>query len=259
MARGGRNMSVRQRSIPDSVLQGGFGILLLILWFAAVPFIAALPTPMKVLGALQSQIVSGALIQALSNALYAIIVGYLLAIVTGIPLGVIMGINRRTEEFFDPYVNALYVTPFSAMVPAMILWFGTGTTVRVVMVLLFAIFPMIINTLEGAKTTPPELIEVSQSFGASRRFLIWKVILPYEIPYIAAALRLGAGRAIKGLVVAEILISVTGFGGILYRWSAAYKLEGVISVVIILMAMGVVSTWALRQIEDRLIGWDANI
>lgn len=237
-------------------LQIGFAAVLLALWFGAhtvAPLI--LPTPIQILGALGAQIADGSMIEAVENALSAIFTGYALAVVGGVLVGLPMGLNRRIEQFLDPYLNALYVTPFSAMVPAMIVWFGTGFRIRVVVVFFFSVFPIAINTLQGAKTAPVPLIQAARSFGASRLFIVRTVILPHEISYLVAGLRLGMGRAVRGLVVTEILVAVTGFGDILTRWGAAFKMEGVFSVVLVLMIMGIIFTGALRQVEKRVVHW----
>lgn len=237
-------------------LQVGFGIFLLALYYAIKEFfIPSLPTPFSIIEALQVQLEQG-LITALIDALKAILLGFVVAVVVGIPIGLAMGVNRVIEWVLDPYVNALYVLPYAALVPAFIIWFGTGFQVRLVITFMFALFPIVINTLEGAKTTPKNLIDVANSFTAGRLFILKNVVIPHEIPYILAGLRLGLGRAVKGLVVAEIIVSVSGIGGILTRWSSANRLEGVFSIVIILMAIGVVLPKLFKQIYTRLTWWD---
>ncbi|MDX1746691.1 MAG: ABC transporter permease, partial [Halobacteriales archaeon] len=250
-------MSVQRPShTSDTTLQAGFGVLLVALYYVAqIWLIPTLPDPTSIVEALATQLEQG-LIDAIADALRAILLGFVIAVVVGIPLGVLMGVNRVAERLIDPYVNALYVIPYAALVPAFIIWFGTGFTVRLVVTFMFALFPITINTLEGAKTTPINLIEVARSFNAGRLFVLKNVVLPHELPYILAGLRLGVGRAVKGLVVAEILISVSGIGGILTQWSAAYRLEGVASIVLILMGLGIVLPWVFNKIYDRVIWWD---
>lgn len=217
---------------------------------------AFFPTPMEIVDAFFTQLNSGALAAAFESAILAILVGYFIAVIVGIPLGVAMGVNRHVENIADPYVNALYALPISAMVPAFIIWFGTGLKVRVIVVFFFAIFTIVINTLEGAKTVPVNLVEVADSFGADRWFVIRNVVVPYEVTYIATGLRLASGRAVKGLVVAELLVSASGFGLIIHEYSSALQLGGVFSVVLVLMAMGILAVKVLKAIEDRVITWD---
>lgn len=245
-----------RREVP---LQVGFGVFLVAFYYAAQLWLVPnLPNPVAIIEALGTQLEQG-LVDAIVEALRAILLGFVIAVAVGIPLGVVMGVNRVAERLLDPYVNALYVIPYAALVPAFIIWFGTGFTVRLVVTFMFALFPITINTLEGAKTTPVNLIEVARSFNAGRLFILKNVVLPHELPYILAGLRLGVGRAVKGLVVAEILISVSGIGGILTQWSAAYRLEGVASIVLILMGLGIVLPWLFNKIYDRVIWWDVSV
>lgn len=250
------NLDMERRSHRVG-LQAGFGVFLLVVYvIMAAMFVEQLPMPDRIVDAFVTQVQDQGLVDAFVYALRAILLGFLLAVVVGVPLGVAMGVNRFVEEFADPYINALYVVPFAALVPAFIVWFGTGMQVRLVIVFLFAVFPIVINTFEGAKTAPDNLLEVANSFNASRTFKIKNVIVPHEIPYILAGLRLGIGRAVKGLVVTEIIVAVSGIGGILKAWSAAYKLEGVISIVLALMVLGIALPWLLKLVHQRIIWWD---
>lgn len=253
-------MSSMENRRHQLLLQAAFGLFLLGLYsVAALVFMPeTLPLPGQIVAAFLTQVTEQGLINALENALYAIFAGFVLAAVVGIPLGVIMGVNQLAEELIDPYINGLYVLPYAALVPALIIWFGTGTTVRVVITFSFALFPIVINTFEGAQTTPPNLIEVARSFDGGTLFILKSVVVPHEIPYILAGLRMGIGRAVRGLVVVEILVAVTGLGGLIQQWSAAYRLEGVISVVLVLMLLGILLPWLFDRVYERLIWWDVT-
>ena len=232
------------------------GAAIIILWSSLTTTAGFFPTPLQIVDAFVEQWQSGALQAALRSAIVAILIGYFLAVLVGIPLGLAMGVNRHAENIADPYVNALYVLPLSAMVPAFIIWFGTGLQVRVLVVFFFSVFHVTINTLEGAKTVPADLVEVANSFGAERWFVIRNVVIPHEATYIATGLRLASGRAVKGLVIAELLVSASGFGLIIHEYSSSLQLGGVFSVVIVLMALGIGAVRLLNFLESRLITWD---
>ena len=241
------------------LLHTGFAVFMLGLWYG-LHYLnpAAIPTPLQVLDALLTQIKNEGLVNAIVDAMYAILTGFFFAAFVGVPFGLLMGLSRYAEQIFDPYLNALYVTPFSALVPALIAWFGTGIQIRIIVCFFFAIFPITINVLEGTKSAPKELQEVVRSFGGNSYHLIRTVILPYEVPYLAAGFRLGIGRAVKGLVISELLIAVTGLGGILTQWSSSFDMSGVFSVVIVLMSMGIILTRLLKEIEAFLIDWEVR-
>lgn len=246
------------RRLHRLAAQLGFGVVLIAAWyFIHAASHSVIPTPTAVVGALHVQVTNGILLITIIEALKAITVGFVLAIGIGIPLGLAMGNSELVEELFDPYVYALYVTPFAAMVPALIVWFGTGFLIRMVVVFFFSLVPITINTMQGSKRLPGDLIDAVQSFGGNRRFVLIHVILPYEVPFLVAGVRLGIGRAVKGLVVTELFVSVSGFGAILTKWSSAFRLEGVISVVLVLMLIGVLLTSIVRQIEKRVVHWNS--
>lgn len=248
-------MSVTRRE--EVALHAGFAASLLCVWYGLNHvYPTGVPAPPQVVDALLYQIRNEALVGAVVDALYAIFAGFFLAALVGVPLGLLMGLNRHAELVVDPYLNALYVTPFSALVPALIAWFGTGLGIRVLVCFFFAVFPITINTLEGAKTTPAELVEVVRSFDGSTYHVVRSVVLPYEVPYLAAGFRLGIGRAVKGLVITELLVAVTGLGGILTRWSTSFNMEGVFSIVLVLMLMGIVLTGLLKRVEEAVVDWD---
>lgn len=236
-----------------------FALSIILLFFVLNYFVPdTIPSPIEIVDALYVQLSDGSLIDATIQAVYAIFLGYFISIVLGIGLGLFMGLSWHAEQFFDTYVTGLYVLPVAAVVPAFIVWFGTGFRIRVIVVVLFAAIPILINTMHGVHETPPNLIEATKAFGANHEFVIKNVILPHQVPYMLAGLRIGLARSIKGLVIVELIVAVTGFGAIISRWSAAGSLEGVFSVVIILALLGVLSTWVMGKIIDRFVHWDIS-
>ncbi|WP_336024161.1 ABC transporter permease [Halobellus salinisoli] len=240
------------------LLNAGFFAVIIAAYVAVAALVDVVPYPQEIVAAFYTQVTTENLTEATVNALYAIFTGYFLAVLVGIPIGLLMGVFSPLEEFFDPYVDALYALPLAAIVPAMIIWFGTGFSVRVAGVFFFSLFPILINTLNGAKNTPEDLLEAARSFGAGKYFIIKNIVIPHEVTYIATGLRIGISLAVKGLVVVEIIVSVTGFGELIFRWGAAVQLEGVFSVVLTLMALGIVLTSLLTRIENRIVHWDVS-
>src|SRR6516225_9884907 len=127
--------------------------------------------------------------------------GYLLAVVVAIPFGILTGWYKRLSYVFDPFVNAMNATPRVALLPLVIIWLGIGILSKVGIIFLGAVFPILINTRDGVKTTPANLLTAARSFGASEWILFKTVVLPSTIPFILTGLRLGLGRAIVGVMV----------------------------------------------------------
>jgi ABC-type nitrate/sulfonate/bicarbonate transport system permease component len=192
---------------------------------------------------------------AMSISLKSLLIGGAMALSVGILLGVLMGAQRVVEQAFDLYVNGLYVAPVSALTPLMVFWFGIDLAPRIATVFIFSVPEVIITCYQGAKDTPRSYVEVARSFGASDREIFWKVIIPHEIPFIITAMRLGLGRAIKGMVLAELIISSTGLGELIDLYRANFDTPSLMALLISLMLMGVIGTTLIRWVEVAVVPW----
>jgi len=201
---------------------------------------------------------SGELLQAAGQSLLVLFIGWAAGILAGIPAGLLMARYRLVERSLDTYVNALYATPTVALVPLIINWFGFTLLARMVIVFLFAVFPVLINTFQGVRNVEPNLIEVAKSFCSGEARLWRDVVIPSAIPYIVAGLRLAIGRALVGLVVAELFTAIAGFGGIIERSTSAIRYDRMMVPVVFLMAIGVGLTEGLKALERRLAPWSAR-
>lgn len=199
------------------------------------------------------------LVDAFMQSMFTMFTGYFLAAILGISIGLIMGLDRRIDIMLNPYMNAVYVAPVSAMVPIFILIGGPTFEVRVFVVFLFAFFEIAIDTYEGVKTTPKGLLEATRSFGAGKYFTVRHVILPHDLPYITAGLRLGLGRAVQGMILAEILIEFVNLGAIIREWGNLFRISGVLSVVVILMVTSITLTRLLQLAESQMLDWDPEV
>lgn len=215
-----------------------------------------LPSPVDVLAEIwRITFESGELWAALQISLVSLLIGGGLALVIGVTLGVLMGAQRTVEHALDMYVIGLYVAPVSALTPLFIFWLGIDLAPRVATVFVFAVPQVIITCFRGARSTPRTHIEVARAFRASKRDVFAKVIVPHEIPYIVTALRLGLGQAIKGMVLAELLVSTTGLGLLLNTYAQLFDTAALIGVVIVLMLLGVIGTAAIARLETAITPW----
>jgi ABC-type nitrate/sulfonate/bicarbonate transport system permease component len=215
-----------------------------------------LPGPEVVLRNLwEISVASNELWAALRLSIVSLLIGGGLALSIGIVLGVLMGVQRVVEQAVEPYVNGLYVAPVSALTPLLIFWFGIDLAPRVATVFIFTVPEIIITCYQGAKDTPRTFVEVARAFGASDRDIFWKVIIPHEVPYIITAMRLGIGRAIKGMVLAELVVSITGLGELVDFYSHNFRTAALLAVLFVLMLMGVGATALVRRFEIALAPW----
>jgi len=201
---------------------------------------------------------SGELPTALVSSLSTLALGFAIAAVLGVLAGLLIGRYRTVEVATDWLVNALYATPLVAVVPLVILWFGLGFSAKLFVVVLLAIFPVLINTASGVRNVPPALIDVGTGFAASEWQVFTKVILPASLPYTMTGLRLGVGRAIIGMVVAEFFTAITGLGALVVKYGNQFDTASMLVPVLVLMVLGVGLTAGLRQAEARIAPWKAD-
>jgi NitT/TauT family transport system permease protein len=215
-----------------------------------------LPGPDKVFSSFMELLTSGKLLNALGITLSSFALGALLAVLVGVPLGIGMGIWRTFGLAIDPLLTALYVMPFTAVIPLFVLWFGIDELVRLVFIFTFTVPQVAIVCYQGARSTPTTLVEVAKTYLANPRQIFWKVILPYEVPFIFTALRLGVGLAIQGMIVAELVIqSVSGLGQLLQLASASLDLAAVLAVIIFVMLLGIAAVQLMQRIEQSVAPW----
>jgi ABC-type nitrate/sulfonate/bicarbonate transport system permease component len=201
---------------------------------------------------------SGELAQYLVQSLYVLLISVVLSVAIGIPLGVLIARFTTVELATDLYVNALYATPMVALVPLIVLWFGFGIPAKVVIVVLFMIFPVLINTQQGVKNVDRGLLEVAHSFCSSERRLWIDLVLPSALPFIAAGLRLAIGRGLVGMVVAEFYTSIAGLGYMIVRYANAFETAKLFVPIVVLMAMGILLVHGAHVLELRIAPWQRH-
>ncbi len=244
------------------ILGTGFIVILLALW-ESVPLWYTLPkgmalfftTPSKVAAAFQQLLTNGEIEKHFYVSAVAFLAGLGLSIVVGLPLGLLMGRSQTLEALLDPYVTSFNASPRIVWLPLMILWFGIGIWSKIVIVFAGAVFPLLINTYAGVKNVNRVLVNVVRSFGANEWQLMKVVVLPNSLPYIIAGLRLAIGRAILGVVVGEFFGSSQGLGYMIASAATNYKVDVVFVGVAIFMALSVILTLAVKQLESRLASW----
>lgn len=193
------------------------------------------------------------LLHALGETLSILVPGFLLACVLGVALGVLMGRSTFAYHLLDPYVTIFYNTPRVALIPILLLWMGVGDLLKIVIVILAAIFPVSVNTMVGIRDVSAQFTEPARSMQASERQLLWQVILPAAFPFIAAGIKLALGRALTTVIVAEFFVSVSGLGGLLQAASSSYQMALMFAPVIILAAMGIAIDAAVTYLERSLL------
>ena len=235
----------------------GFVALILIVWEIIGPFISPIffTYPSKIAVAFYDLTVSGELPYYLSQSLEVMFYGLGIAIIVGIPLAVAMARVRWLDWALDLPINALYATPLVAVVPLLVLWFGIYLKAKIIVVFLFAVFPVLINTYQGVRECDKNMIEVARSFRSSEGRMWQDVLLPFAMPYIIAGIRLAIGRGLIGMIIAEFYTTISGLGFMITRYANVFEMDKVFVPVIVLMVLGVSLTTLLKWAGRRIAPW----
>lgn len=214
-----------------------------------------LAPPSTLISATREMVASGELQSAVADSLSSLLVGYAIAIIVGVSIGFLMGWYKSVGEILNPFVSAGYVIPTAGLVPVFIIWFGLGFTARTVTVFLFCVFEILVSTYTGVRNIDPLLVNAARAFGANRWQLFARVATRASLPYIFAGLRMGVSRAVKGMVIAELLFAVTGLGGLIQNAANYYRTDKVFVVVIVLAIIGVALAATVQWLERRATPW----
>jgi len=214
-----------------------------------------LAAPSQIVYAIYTLSLSGELGRHITISAIEFAIGYVIAAVIGIGFGFGMASNARFKQALQPWISGFYATPTIALAPLFILWLGIGIWSKVLVVIFLVLFPVTINTEAGLRTTSERLIEMLKSFGASRSQIFFKVSLPSALPFILAGLKLGIGRGLIGVVVAELFGSRAGLGRLISQSADAFNMPELFAGVIVLAVAGIAMTAGFGWLEKRLVPW----
>ena len=186
-------------------------------------------------------------------------IGYFLAVAVALPFGLLTGWFRRLHYWFDPWLSAFNATPRLALLPLVILWVGLGLWSKIVIVFLGVFFPVAINTFQGVRTVNRDLIEVSKTFGASIFMRLRSVVMPATLPFALVGMRVGIGRAVSGVIVAEFFTSQVGLGNMILRAGQRYEIDRLLFGALFITLLALLAFRGLSLIERRLTAWRPRV
>lgn len=179
--------------------------------------------------------------------------GFVIGAAVSVPLGVILVYSRLLERIVSPLLVAFQATPKVAFAPILVVWFGFGTTSKVILALITAAFPIVINTTIGMRQMPREMLHLMRSLGASQWQIFAKARLPVAAPYIFGGFRIGITLAVVGAVVGEFIASNSGLGFLLLSANNNFDTPLLFAVVAVLAIMSSVLFFAIEGLEALLL------
>jgi ABC-type nitrate/sulfonate/bicarbonate transport system permease component len=247
----------RSLALTDLAVRILAGVVILLIWEGvarmwAPPFVAR---PSGIAQAFPVVLANPTFWAAAKATLGAVVYGLAIAFVIGTIVGVGIGRTRAIDRMTSMYISGFFAMPLTAILPLVSLWFGYTTDARLATVVFACFFSIVTNVADGARAVPPEYIEVSRSFRGSALTRLFDVILPASVPYILAGLRLAAGRALIGAVVAEFFVSIPGLGFYILFQARSFRHNEAFVAVALLALAGVAFEIALRQMTTRWLPW----
>ena len=246
--------------LPRSLRGFVLPALLLLLWWAAVRFgwstSPLLVSPGQVWQTGVGQVTSGKLFVALGASLKRDLIGFAIGASGGLVVGAALGASRLFEKMVGPSFHTLKQISLFAWIPLLSVWFGLGDAAKIAFLSLAAFFPVVLNTFEGIRSVPPELLEVAQVLRFTRVQLWRKVILPAASPSIFAGIHLGLIYAWLATLGAEyLLVSGQGIGNLMIDGREHFWMDMVLFGVIVVGAVGFGLNWIASRVEARALAW----
>lgn len=212
-----------------------------------------LPAPSKILVTLfveRSQLLHHSWV-TLQEMLY----GFLLAIGIGIPLGILMFEFPVLERAFYPYVIGSQTVPVFAIAPLLIVWFGFGIASKVIMAAIIVFFAIVLTTLQGLKSTDPDIIDLFRIHRATRWQILWKVRLPDALPFIFSGAKIGIAISTIGAVIGEWVGAEAGLGFLMLYANSRLQVSLVFAAILCLTVLGLVLFAFMTLLEKLAMPW----
>ncbi|HUG77312.1 MAG TPA: ABC transporter permease [Burkholderiales bacterium] len=247
-----RRRSLARRSLPWAVIIGMFLVWEALCRLFNVPEFV-LPLPSQIFEVLITR--WEALLPHTTQTLMTTVIGFVGGVIVGTLIGIAIGSSRLVYEAMYPLLVGFYSIPKVAVVPILVLWFGSGTVPAVITSLVICIFPVVVNVATGLATTEPELEDVLRALGASKRDILWGVGIPRSMPYLFASLKIAITLAFVGTVISETVAANRGIGNVMIIASSNIDVPLVFAGLFILAFMGIALYALFALLESRMTGW----
>lgn len=242
--------------VDSTISWWGIG-LLLIVWelFGQLANLVWLPPVTEVIATLWQLFADGVIQPHLAASLWSLFVGFTVSVVIGLVVGTLMGLSTTINAALDMFVNALLVTPALIFAPILFAVFGLSDITRISVVVLYSAVIIIITTAEGVRNVDDPLLDMAASFGANRWKTVTQIVIPSAYPLILAGIRLGAGRAVKGMINGEMFIALIGLGGLSATYGKSMQFPQVWAMALFIMILAVIINQFVTLVERRLTSW----
>ncbi len=190
---------------------------------------------------------------------YEILLGFGLSVAIAVPLAVLLTYSRAVERAIYPLIVGSQAIPKVAVAPLFLAWFGFGLKPKIVIVVLMAFFPIVINSVVGLKSLSPEMLNLARSMGATRLQIFRRFQLPNSLPGIFAGMKVAIVLAVIGAVVAEFVGADGGLGFVIMMATADLDIARQFAAIVLLSVIGMILFAVLQRIERRCLPWHISV
>jgi NitT/TauT family transport system permease protein len=231
--------------------------LLVVVWEAAVRLFAIpvylVPAPSVIWT--DSLAMGGTVVSHTLATLRTVMIGFVVSIVISLPLAVALTSSPLVSNAIYPLLVLTQSIPKVALAPILVVVFGATELPRIIVTLLVAFFPLVISIAVGLLSVPPDLLELGRSYRASRFQELYRIRLPYSVPFIFSGLKVAIALSVVGAVVAEFVNADRGLGYLIITTTAFFQVPVAFGALIVLSVMGVVLFQAVVVVERVFFPW----
>ena len=214
-----------------------------------------LPPLSEVLVRLGELTADGLILTSLRGSLINLAIGFTISLVFGIGIGLLMGAYRKVEMALDWWVYGLDTAPGLVFAPIFFAIFGLGPEPVIAVIVMYAIFTIIVNTVAAIRTVPTALVEMGRAYCASDRQLFFRIVLPAATPLIMAGVRIAMGKAVKGMVNGEMFIAAVGLGAVIISAGRRFDSAAILAVLLVTIVVATLSVKVVQLVDARLTSW----
>jgi ABC-type nitrate/sulfonate/bicarbonate transport system permease component len=231
-------------------------LLVALWWWASIRMQSFfLPTPDAVAAKFREVWIGHRLLDDVLPSVERLAVGYALAGLLGIGLGLPIGLSQRLRAVVEPALEFFRAIPPTALVPALILFAGLTDTMKVLVIISGCVWPILLNTVQGVRSTDPVLIDTARCFGIGGAARLRHLVLPSASPQIMAGLRQALSIAIILMVISEMFASTNGLGFAIVQFQRSFAIPEMWSGILMLGLLGIVLSVLFQWVERRVLRW----
>jgi NitT/TauT family transport system permease protein len=190
---------------------------------------------------------------------FEVVVGFVLSVLIGLPLAALFTYSRAMEKSIFPLIVGSNTIPKVALAPLLLAWFGFGLKPKILIVVLVAFFPIVINAVVGFKSLSPQMLHLARSMGATSAQIFWQFYLPNALPNIFAGLKVATSLAVIGAVVAEFVGADGGLGYVMMIANADLNIARQFAAIVLLSLIGMAFFWIIEWLERIVLPWHVSV